>query len=121
MPRLAIEQARGCELEGSTRMNNYRKHLLQIAALAVLAVANSAMAQPSSVDSVSAVDSKHSPSKEPIPVERECIATDGANVCWLRFSDGTRCVVANHSSGGDAAINCQFSTPMERLHRLPKD
>lgn len=55
--------------------------------------------------------------------DKECVGTDGASVCWLQFTDGTRCVVASNAGGtdGSTALNCHFSTPMERLHRMPKD
>jgi hypothetical protein len=56
-------------------------------------------------------------------VEKECIDAQGSEVCWLQFADGTRCVVASNAESGDSstALNCHFSTPMERLHRMPKD
>jgi hypothetical protein len=58
-----------------------------------------------------------------VEIEKECIGAENAQLCWLRFTDGTRCVVASNADGGDnsTALNCHFSTPMERLHRLPKD
>lgn len=57
-----------------------------------------------------------------ISVEKECTDANGAGVCWLIFKDGTRCVVAHDPEGGGnaPAISCQFSTPSEKLNRIPR-
>jgi hypothetical protein len=73
--------------------------------------------------SATASAARHLPGESPVAVDKECIDADGAQVCWLQFADGTRCVVANNDGAGDSstALNCHFSTPLERLHRMPKD
>ncbi len=73
--------------------------------------------------SAAASAARHLPGESPVAVDKECIDADGAQVCWLQFADGTRCVVANNDGAGDSstALNCHFSTPLERLHRMPKD
>ncbi len=95
-----------------------------LAALSSVAVPNATTAQESkNAEPVLASKVRHVPTETDIPVEKECVGADGANVCWLKFTDGTRCVVANNADSGDTstAINCHFSTPLERLHRMPKD
>jgi hypothetical protein len=74
-------------------------------------------------ESLAAADNRHTAADATVELEKECIGADGAEVCWLRFTDGTRCVVASNAEDGDSstALNCHFSTPMERLHRMPKD
>ena len=73
--------------------------------------------------SATASGAKRLPGESPVAVDKECIDADGAQVCWLQFADGTRCVVASSDGSGDSstALNCHFSTPLERLHRMPKD
>lgn len=88
------------------------------------AQATDALAQEArNMESLAAAGARHTPSASSVDVEKECIGAEGAQVCWLRFSDGTRCVVASNGDGGESstALNCHFSTPMERLHRMPKD
>jgi len=94
-----------------------------LAALGCLFAATGAMAQSTNgPEPAPASGARHVPSDTPIAIEKECVGADGADVCWLKFTDGTRCVVASKPGDGDStAINCHFSTPMERLHRLPKD
>lgn len=88
------------------------------APLTTIAAGETDRAEPISQASV-----KHIPAGSPVDVEKECVGADGASVCWLKFTDGTRCVVASKSESGDSstALNCHFSTPVERLHRIPKD
>lgn len=76
-----------------------------------------------SAESMSVAGARHLPGESPVGIEKECLDADGANVCWLQFKDGTRCVVASTSDSADnsTALNCHFSTPMERLHRMPKE
>lgn len=88
-----------------------------------LQVTGATAQQSKSMESGSAESARHLPADAPVAVEKECVGADSATVCWLRFTDGTRCVVANNADGGDSstALNCHFSTPIERLHRMPKE
>lgn len=105
-------------------MVGIRRILFVLAAFGAIAAATTAFAQPASgVESTPKSSAKHAPSDTPVSIEKECVGADGAEVCWLKFTDGTRCVVASHAETGDSstALNCHFSTPLERLHRMPKD
>lgn len=56
-------------------------------------------------------------SKEKTAVLTECAkkTIGNATVCWVKFSDGTRCVIATdpalskNNSGTSTAINCEFT------------
>lgn len=86
-------------------------------------VAGAIAQEARNIESISPASESRSAADSMVEVEKECTGADGAQVCWLRFTDGTRCVVASNADGGDSstALNCHFSTPMERLHRMPKD
>jgi hypothetical protein len=86
-------------------------------------VAGTSAQGPSDGSSTPASGAKRLPGETPVSVEKECIDAQGSEVCWLQFADGTRCVVASNAESGNSstALNCHFSTPMERLHRMPKD
>lgn len=103
-------------------MTGMKKPLYLLAALGFAMASMGTTAQSAkSVESVPAASVKQLPGEAPVAVERECVGAEAAHVCWLKFTDGTRCVVASNADGGDSAINCHFSTPLERLHRMPKD
>lgn len=98
------------------------KYLLTVIFLGSQVVGATAQ-QASDGGSATASGARHLPGESPVAVDKECIDADGAQVCWLQFADGTRCVVASNDGDGDSstALNCHFSTPLERLHRMPKD
>jgi hypothetical protein len=105
-------------------MSTLTRMICVLAALAGgVQVTGASAQQAKSVESSPAESARHLPADTPIAVEKECVGADSATVCWLRFTDGTRCVVANNAGEGDnsTALNCHFSTPMERLHRMPKE
>lgn len=55
-----------------------------------------------------------------VGIKMECLQAGFQGVCWLKFSDGTRCVVSGNASksGTATAIDCQFSTMNHRTTSL---
>lgn len=103
-----------------------RMHMVLAAAIwgAQAGIASDAFAgEPRTIESVSPSGAGQTTANTRVEREKECIGAQGAQVCWLQFTDGTRCVVASNAEGGDSstALNCHFSTSLERLHRMPKD